>query len=835
VSAVRRKLVVVGNGMAGARVVEEIQKRAPNRFEIAMFGAEPYGNYNRILLSNVLNGSQAATDIFINPLAWYRDNGIRLHAGVRATLIDRARQVVVGSALTKGAVAYSADAAAEEGAGPVEEPYDHVIIATGSRPFVPPMEGFGGPGTFLFRTIDDCARIADCARESRRAAVIGGGLLGLEAARGLLTYGVEVTVLEAAPQLMTAQLDPEAGDILRATIEAMGIRVLCDTVTTRIARVDGRVTHLEFTDGSTLDTDMVLVSAGIRPMTEIAVRSGLAVNRAILCDDQMRTSDPSIFAVGECVEHRGQVYGLVDPIWEQADVLADVITGVRPGAAYQGSRLGTRLKVMGVELASMGVTRPADANDEVVVYREPGNGIYKKLIVRDGQIAGAILLGDVEASPTLMQMFLAGTRVPARRADLLFGSPTLVGLLDVSDLPDNAQICNCNGVSKHQIIDAISVGGCHSVSKVGARTKAGMGCGSCKSLVAQLLASQVGEVGYDPSEHYFVPGVPLEKSQLVAEIRNRGIKSVSEVFAQLAGGKEDPGSKIGLASLLKILWPHEYEDERDARFINDRVHANIQKDGTFSVVPRIYGGVTTPDELMRIAQVAVKYQVPMVKLTGGQRIDLLGIKKGDLPGVWKDLGMPSGHAYTKAFRTCKSCVGTDFCRYGMGDSIALSQKIERRFQGVESPHKMKLATAGCPRNCSEAYVKDLGAVAIEGGRWEIYVGGAAGGSVRKGDLLCTVSTHEDVLLYMGRFMQYYREHGKYLERSYGFVERVGIDTLRKILVDDSLGICGHLDAEIQKAVDAYRDPWQEGVRPAYHAQFSAAELAYTLEVAENNG
>jgi nitrite reductase (NADH) large subunit len=613
--------------------------------------------------------------------------------------------------------------------------------------------------------------------------------------------------------------------MLRKTIEAMGIRVLCNTITAKIASSGGCVTHLEFKDGSTLDTDMVVVSTGIRPITEIATASGLSVNKGIVCDEQMRTSDPSVFALGECVEYRGQLFGLVDPIWEQAAVLADVITGARPDAAYQGSRVTTKLKVMGVELASMGDAKPADSNDEVVVYREPGSGIYKKVIVRGDRIAGAILLGDVEAAGTLKQMFLAGSKAPARRADLLFGSPRGVALLDVADLPDNAQICNCNGVSKSQIVDAIQTHGCRSVSKVGARTKAGLGCGSCKSLVAQLLESCVGEVGYDPSEHYYVPGVPLEKSQLVAEIKNRGIKSVSEVFAQLAGGREDAASKLGLASLLKILWPGEYDDERDARFINDRVHANIQNDGTFSVVPRIYGGVTTPDELMRIAQVAVKYQVRMVKLTGGQRIDLLGVKKADLPGVWKDLGMPSGHAYTKAFRTCKSCVGTDFCRYGVGDSIALAQKIERRFQGVESPHKMKLATAGCPRNCSEAYVKDLGAVAIEGGRWEIYVGGAAGGSVRKGDLLCTVDTHDEVLMFMGRFMQYYREHGKYLERSYGFVERVGIDTLRKILVDDSLGICGHLDAEIQKAVDAYRDPWQEAERPAYHAQFSAAELS----------
>jgi len=390
-------------------------------------------------------------------------------------------------------------------------------------------------------------------------------------------------------------------------------------------------------------------------------------------------------------------------------------------------------------------------------------------------------------------------------------------------------------VSKGQIKEAITIGKCHSVSKVGGCTKAGLGCGSCKTLVAQLIEAYAGEVTDDPSEHYYVPGVPLEKSQLVAEIRKRGLKSVSAVFRELAGGKEDPGSKVGLASLLKTLWPEEYNDERDARFINDRVHANIQKDGTFSVVPRIYGGVTSPAELRRIADVAEKFQVPMVKITGGQRLDLLGVTKENLPKIWKELGIPSGHAYTKAFRTCKSCVGTDFCRYGLGDSIKLAQEIERRFQGIESPHKMKLATAGCPRNCSEAYVKDLGAVAIEGGQWEIYVGGAAGGSVRKGDLLCTVDTHADVLKYMGRFMQYYREHGKYLERSYGFVERLGIEAIRKTIVDDSEGICARLDADIQKAVDAYKDPWKEAELPAYPQQFSGPELAHVLAVAENNG
>ncbi|HYG75938.1 MAG TPA: nitrite reductase large subunit NirB [Planctomycetota bacterium] len=831
----RQKLVVIGNGMAGARVVEEILKRDPEAYDIAMFGAEPYGNYNRILLSNVLNGSQSASEIFINPLSWYWENRITLHAGIKAVKIDRERKVVIGKPMKKEASAYtlSPDSAFEEKT--IEEGYDRVIIATGSRPFVPPMEGFGGAGTFMFRTVDDCERIAEYAKECKKAAVIGGGLLGLEAARGLLTHGVEVTVLEAAPQLMIAQLDPESGQMLKSTMEGMGVKVLLEKITTKIETVEGRITRLLFKDGTTLDTDMVVVSAGIRPITEIASVSGLTVDKAIVVDDQMRTNDPEIFALGECVQHRGKIYGLVDPIWEMANVLADVLTNKNVSAAYQGSKLGTKLKVMGCELASMGDTKPAAPTDEVVVYREPKRGVYKKLIIRDEKLAGAILLGEADAASMLMQMFFSGAKVPERRADMLFGEePAGVSMVNLVSMPDNVQICNCNGVSKKQIVDAVR-SGCNSVSKVGACTKAGTGCQSCKGMVAQLIEAYKGDAEADPSENYYVPGVPLEKSQLVAEIKRRNLRSVSAVFDALAGGKECPASKAGLASLLKSLWPDEYIDERDARFINDRVHANIQKDGTFSVIPRIYGGVTSPEELRRIADVAIKYKVPMVKITGGQRIDLLGVKKEDLPGMWQELGMPSGHAYTKSFRTCKSCVGTDFCRYGVGDSIALAQKIERRFQGIESPHKMKLATAGCPRNCSEAYVKDLGAVAIEGGLWEIYLGGAAGASVRKGDLLCTVKTHDDVLKYMGRFMQYYREHARYLERTYGFVERLGIDKLRAILVDDSEGICARLDAEIQKAVDAYKDPWKEAELPAYPTQFSGPELAAILEVAESNG
>ena len=826
-SAGQRRLVVVGNGMAGARVVEEILQRDAARFHITMFGAEPYGNYNRILLSNVLNRTQSAEQIFLNPLPWYTQRDITLHAGVKAQRIDRDRKVVIGQPLPANAPAYGADAG-NPTAPTIEVPYDQVIIATGSRPFVPPMAGSDTPGTFLFRTIDDCDRIAAYAERCRTAVVIGGGLLGLEAARGLLTHGVTVTVVEAAPQLMIAQLDADAGAVLKATMEQMGITVLLEKITTHIVG-DPRVTGLQFKDGSSLDTDMVVISAGIRPITDIAVTSGLTVERGIVCDDQLRTSDPDVFAVGECVQHRGVIYGLVDPIWDQAKTIADVVTGVQPDAAYRGSKLATKLKVMGVELASMGDVRSTQPADEVVVYREPSRGVYKKLVVRGNMLAGAILLGEADTAGVLTQMFMLGTPVPERRADLLFGTSSGAPILSVLDLPEHAQICNCNGVSKGQIKEAIQLAKCRSVSKVGACTKAGLGCGSCKPLIQQFLEIYAGDVEEeDPSEHYYVPGVPLAKPELIAAIKTRQLTSVSAVFRALAGGTEDPGSKPGFASLLKSLWPDEYEDERDARFINDRVHANIQRDGTFSVVPRIYGGVTSAAELRRIADVAVKYDVPMVKITGGQRIDLLGVKKEQLPAMWKDLGMPSGHAYTKAFRTCKSCVGTDVCRYGLGDAIALAQAIERRFQGVESPHKMKLATAGCPRNCSEAYVKDLGAVAIGGGKWEIYLGGAAGGTVRKGDLLCTVDSHVDVLKYMGRFIQYYRENAKYMERSYGFVERLGIAHLRDVLVNDVQGICARLDSEMEAAVAAYKDPWAtDATAPAYPAQFTGTVSVMT--------
>ncbi len=599
------------------------------------------------------------------------------------------------------------------------------------------------------------------------------------------------------------------------------MKVLLKKNTTGILGED-RVLGLRFSDGHTLECDMVVISAGIKANWEIAAGCGLTTERGIVVDDQMRTDDRDIYAVGECAQHRGQTYGLVAPLWEQAKVLADHLTEKNVHAAYHGSKVATKLKVMGVEVASMGVVEPRDDEDEVVQFSEPKRGTYKKLIIRDGRLVGGILLGDIGKAAYLMQAFDRNTPLPEERLQLLFDIGDPPKQVTFEEMNAATQICNCNGVSKGAIVACVKSGKRNAKAVMDA-TRAGMGCGSCKAMVTEIVQWACGgETEEDPSVHYYVPGVPLSKPELIRAIQERNLRSVSAVFDLLAGGKEDAASKPGLASLLKTFCgTSEYQDEPDARFINERVHANIQKDGTFSVVPQMPGGITSPAQLRRIADVAEKYHVPLVKLTGGQRIDLLGLRKDDLPKVWRDLDMPSGYAYGKSYRTCKSCVGSDFCRFGIGDSITLALKIESEFQGFDSPHKMKLATAGCPRNCSEAMVKDLGAVAVEGGKWEIYIGGAAGSSVRKGDVLCAVDSHEDVLRYMGRFIQYYRENAKYLERTHGFVQRLGIDKIRAVVVEDSEGIAERLEREIAASKAAYKDPWQEAYAAPVENQFSS--------------
>jgi nitrite reductase (NADH) large subunit len=792
----KKNLVVIGNGMAGARTVEEILSRGgAEQFRITMFGDEPYGNYNRILLSNVLNGTQDESEIFLNPMAWYEENDIRLHAGKRVEAVYRKSKMVVS--------------------GDIAEPYDKLIIATGSKSFIPPMKGLTAPdgsqkkGIFGFRNLDDCRAIAAYTQGKATALVIGGGLLGLEAAHGLQNFGLKVGVVHRSGHLMGQQLDAVGGSILQSTIENMGIDVHLRKNTTEILG-DDFVTGLKFSDGTELPADLVVIATGISPNSEIGVRSGLTVERAIVVDNQMRSPDDhDVYIVGECAQHRGNVYGLVAPLWEQAKVLADHITGFNPDTAYHGSKVATKLKVMGVELASMGLVEPEHKQDEIVQFTEPRKGTYKKLIVRDGRLIGAILLGDITKAAYLQQSFDRNTPLPDDRLALIFdlGSPSKKVTMD--EMPADTQVCNCNGVSKAALVSCVKSGK-RTAKSVMEATRAGMGCGACKSMVNEVIDWACGgQVDEDPSVHYYVPGVPLSKPDLIKACKEQGLKSVSAVFKALAvDGKEDPLSKPGLASLLNTIWADEYVAEPDARFINERLHANIQKDATFSVVPQMPGGVTSVAQLRRIADVAEKYNVPLVKLTGGQRIDLLGVKKDDLPGVWRDLDMPSGYAYGKSYRTCKSCVGTEFCRFGLGDSTALAIRIENYLKGIDSPAKLKMATAGCPRNCSEAMVKDVGAVAVEGGRWEIYIGGAAGAHIRKGDVLCTVNSHDEVMKYMSRFVQYYRENAKYLERTYGFVERIGIERLRAIVVDDSEGICAQLEENLHKSTLAYADPWK---------------------------
>ncbi|OZC46201.1 nitrite reductase large subunit [Rhodococcus sp. RS1C4] len=810
----RTRLLVVGNGMAGARTVEEILKRSADRFDVTMIGDEPYGNYNRIMLSHVLAGETGVDDedLLLNPMSWYRENGVTLYAGDRAVSLDR----------------FAKSVRCESGR---DVAYDILIIATGSNNFFPNMDGLREPdgrlarGVFGFRTIEDTNGMLQMAasQDDLRAVVIGGGLLGLEAAYGLRTQGLDVDVVHSPGHLMNQQLDERGGKLLRNKIESLGVGVHTSKRTTSVLRTEtGAVAGVGFGDGTSLPADMIVVTAGIRPNVEFARGGGLVIERGIVVDDQLRCEDEgSIFAVGECCQHRGEVYGLVAPLWEQAVVLAEHLTGTDPAAAYHGSRLTTKLKVAGVDVAAMGVKGPEREDDEFVQFYEPRSGTYKSVVVRDGKLIGATLLGDISKANFLTQAFDEKVPLPDERISMLFDMGTPTAATGAAELADDVQVCNCNGVTKGTIVACVHAGA-KSMGDVTAATRAGKGCGSCKGLVADILACAAGgAVEADPAADWYVPCIPLSKPALIEVIRERDLRSVSQVFTELAtGGREDVPSKMPLASLLRTVWGPDWVDERGALFINDRVHANIQRDGTFSVVPQMKGGVTTPDQLRRIADVADKYQVPLVKVTGGQRIDLLGIKKEDLPKVWGDLDMPSGFAYGKSMRTVKTCVGSDFCRFGLGDSTALGIALEDRFQGLETPAKLKLAVAGCPRNCSEALCKDLGVVSVGEDKWEIYVGGAAGAHIRKGDLLATVVGADEVIRVAGIFIQHYRETAHWLERTYAWVPRIGLEALQRILIEDADGIVAGLEQRMQTSVDGYRDPWQDRVEQKSPAQFA---------------
>jgi nitrite reductase (NADH) large subunit len=791
----KQQLVVVGNGMAGVSCVEQILKQNRN-LEITIFGDETHVNYNRILLSLVLAGEKSADEIVLNDIDWYQSNQIRARLGVRITGIDRTRRIVL-----------------DEDGGITE--YDKLILATGSSAFIPPIPGVDKTNVHVFRTLDDTRALLAKARPGLKTAVIGGGLLGLEAARGLQVRGCEVTVVHLMDTLMERQLDSTGGEYLKRKIESLGIRVMLPKQTAALFG-NGRVDGLRFASGEELEADLVVIAAGIRPNVDLGRKAGLEVRRGIVVNDYMETSDPHIFAVGECTEHREQTFGLVAPLFEQGRVLASTIAGNR-GLVFNGASPAAKLKIMGVDIFSAGSIDESEPGVETVRYEDPSLGTYKKLLLKNNRLHGVILVGDIEDEHRYLEWMRSGADLTPHRRQILFPPRDADPGLEIADMPDSETICGCNGVRKSDIIRAIHAHGITTLAGVKERTRASTSCGSCTGLCEKLLRAVTPDF-VEETRTTLCSCIPFSYEQLRDIIRGQRLKSVEEVLNIYGNRKGCEVCKPALSYMLDMLWCGEHEEDRSARFINDRVHANIQKDGTFSVVPRMRGGVTTPAELRRIADVADKYRVPMVKVTGSQRIDLLGIKKADLPQVWADLGMPSGQAYTKGVRMVKTCVGTEFCRFGVQDSTAAGIELERRLENLFTPHKVKMGAVGCPRNCAEATVKDIGLVGQDGS-WQVVVGGAAGKSVRKADLLITVETTEQALEAACLFFQHYRENANYLERTYGFVERLGIEKIRKETVYAPEAERRKLLDRLARSKALAKDAWLEREAPVHPTQF----------------
>ncbi|MCX8085930.1 MAG: nitrite reductase large subunit NirB [Rhodocyclaceae bacterium] len=798
----KRKLVMVGNGMAGCRTLEELMKLAPELYEITVFGAEPHPNYNRILLSPVLAGEAQFSDIVLNDWDWYRNHGITLYAGKKVVKLDRKAQEVV----------------AEDG---TRASYDRLLLATGALPIRLPIPGNELPGVIAYRDIADTEAMIAASKSHQQAVVIGGGLLGLEAAHGLALRGMEVTVVHLADWIMERQLDKTAADLLQKSLEKKGLKFLLGKETERLeAGAHGRVGLVRFKDGGAIPAELVVMAIGIRPNIELAKSAGLHCNRGIVVDDTLQTYDPKIYAVGECVEHRGVTYGLVAPLFEQAKVCANHLAQLGIGR-YTGSVTSTKLKVTGIDVFSAGEFQ-GGAGTEEIVLSDPAAGVYKKLVLRDQRLAGAVLYGDTADGAWYFELIKDGQDIHAIRDHLMFGPHHLgdaghAGKSHAAALPDSAEICGCNGVKKGDIVRAIKTHGLFTLEEVRKHTKASSSCGSCTGLVEQILASTVGGA-YQPAETKEKPVcgcTELSHGAVRQAIREQKLLSIPAVM-QALGWKTPNGCatcRPALNYYLISTWPHEAEDDPQSRFINERAHANIQKDGTFSVVPRMWGGLTTPAELRAIADVAEKYQVPTVKMTGGARIDLLGIPKEKLPAVWADLGragLVSGHAYGKSIRTVKTCVGAEHCRFGTQKSMAMGVKLEKMLFGMWAPHKVKLAVSGCPRNCAEAGIKDVGVIGVDSG-YELYVAGNGGIKTEIAQFLCKVRSDEEVKEYTGAFLQLYREEGFYLERTCHFVARVGLDYVKAQVVEDAARRKA-LYERLLYALQGYEDPWAQAVK-----------------------
>jgi nitrite reductase (NADH) large subunit len=799
------RLLIVGNGMAPGRMLENLLEKAPGRYDITIFNAEPRVNYDRIMLSPVLSGEKSYEQIVIHGDGWYINNGITLHKGTRVTGIDRtAKTITTDNGLT--------------------EPYDKLVIATGSVPFIIPVPGHNLPGVLSYRDLDDVDAMILAAKARGSAVVIGGGLLGLEAAAGLSEQGMDVTVVHIMPTLMERQLDASAGYLLKKAIEERGIKVMTGANTKAIIG-NGKVEGVELEDGTVIPASLVVMAVGIRPNAALGKLADLTVNRGIVVDDQMRTSDPDIFALGECVEHRGATYGLVAPLYDMAGVLAKTL--VDEPAAYNGSVTATKLKVTGINLFSAGDFAEAKDREEIVL-RDAARGVYKRLVLKDNKIIGTVLYGEVEDGAWFFQLLRDSADIADLRETLIFGQGFAGGapldpMAAVAALPDEAEICGCNGVCKSKITGAITSKGLTSLEEVRAVTKASASCGSCTGLVEKLIGLTLGD-GYAPKASKAACGCTDHSHDDIRRlIIAKELKSIPAVMQELEWKTSCGCSKCrpALNYYLLATWPGEYVDDNQSRFINERAHANIQKDGTYSVVPRMWGGVTSAKELRAIADVADKFNIPTVKVTGGQRIDLLGVKKEDLPGVWADLnaaGMVSGHAYAKGLRTVKTCVGTEWCRFGTQDSTGLGIKLEKFTWGSWTPHKVKLGVSGCPRNCAEATIKDIGIICVDSG-YEFHIAGAAGLEVKQTILLCKVETEAEVLEYTGALMQLYREQAHYLDRIHKWLHRVGLDTVKQRIVEDAKGRRALYDRFVHAQVFAQIDPWAERVKGAFGHEF----------------
>ena len=802
-----KHLVVVGNGMAGMRAVEELRRRDPHR-AITVFGAEPHVNYNRILLSSVLAGDKTMDEIVIHSRDWYDANNVELIASDAVTAIDREQKTVTSAA---GRVV----------------PYDDLLIATGSKPLAPSVPGLGLPGVCAFRDIADVDKMLAAARVHKRAVVIGGGLLGLEAAWGLKRRGMSVALVHLMPTLLERQLDAAAGQLLQRDLDRRGIAFFTNGQTEEIVGAE-RAEGVQLADGRFIPGDLIVLAIGIRPNIDLARAAGLEVNRGVMVFDDMRTSDPDIFAVGECVEHRGQIFGLVAPLWDQAKVCAAQLAGDRT-AMFASQTPSVSLKITGVDVFSAGALTAVDSGDDEIVLRDDARGRYKKIVLRDGKLVGTVLYGDVVDGLWYLEMMRDGADVSALRERLVFGRAFAEAVIgkslepDFAAMADDVQICGCNGVSKGAIVGTICEKKLASLSEVRAHTKASASCGQCTPLVEGLLAFAAG-VEAGTVKKTLCDCTDADHDEVRAGICAQKLKTMDAVRAAFDWKKPDGCHKCrpALNYYLLCAWPGEYHDDSRSRFVNERVHANIQKDGTYSVVPRMWGGLTTPQELRAIAAVAEKFDIPTVKVTGGQRIDLLGVRKDDLPAVWADLnaaGMVSGHAYGKALRTVKTCVGSEWCRFGTQDSTGLGVKLEQMCWGTWTPHKVKLAVSGCPRNCAEATIKDLGVVCVEAG-YDILVGGNGGIEVRVTDHLVRVATEDAVLEHTGAFLQLYREEAHYLERTAPWVARVGIDYVRRRVVEDADGRRALHARFLYSQRFAQDDPWAERAKDGDSHEFA---------------